>query len=446
VERFDAIVIGMGPGGEVAADRLIEGGLKVAVVERGLIGGECAYWACIPSKTLLRPVEARAQAARAPGAGTPELNWSEAAAHRDFMIRHLDDALQVRGYEQRGATVLKGEGRLVGRGLVEVAGRKLAADHVVLATGSIPRIPAVRGLDAVRFWTNREATTLREIPRRAVLLGGGPVGIELGQMLARFGAEVVLVQSAPRLLEREEARVGDLLRTALDADAVDVRAGRRAVEVRRDGSGIRVTLDDGAEVPADVLVVATGRTPRTAELGLESVGLRSDARGLAVDDRCRLADGLWAVGDVTGVQLFTHVAKYQVRVAAANILGRVARADYRSIPRVVFSDPEVAAVGLLEEEARSRGIDVAAASVELSEALARPWTYERDPRGELKLVADRRRGVLVGAWAVAPLAGEWIHQAVLAIRAETPIGVLLDTVAQFPSYSEAYLKVLERLA
>jgi dihydrolipoamide dehydrogenase len=272
------------------------------------------------------------------------------------------------------------------------------------------------------------------------------VGIELGQMLVRFGAEVVLVQSASRLLEREEPRVGDLLRTALEADGVDVRAGRRAVEVRRDGSGMRVTLDDGAEVPADVLVAATGRAPRTAELGLESVGLRCDARGLAADDRCRLADGLWAVGDVTGVQLFTHVAKYQGRVAAANILGRAARADYRSIPRVVFSDPEVAAVGLGEGDARSRGIEVAAASVELSEAIARPWTYERDPRGELKLVADRRRGVLVGAWAVAPLAGEWIHQAVLAIRAETPIAVLLDTVAQFPSYSEAYVKALEKLA
>ncbi len=444
-ERFDVVVLGMGPGGEVAADRLIQGGMKVAVVERELIGGECAYWACIPSKTLLRPVEARAEAGRAAGTESPGLDWAGAAAYRDFMIRHLDDARQVQGYEECGATVVKGKGRLAGPGVVEVEGRRLAADHVVVATGSDPKVPPIPGLGAVPFWTNREATTLQEIPGRAVLLGGGPVGIELGQMLVRFGAEVVLVHSAPRLMDREELRVGELLKAGFEADGVDVRVGRRAVAVQRDGPGVRVDLDDGAKVSGDVVVVGTGRKPRIADLGLESIGLRPEGSGLPVDDRCRLRDGLWVVGDVTGVQLFTHVAKYQGRVAAANILGRPLRADYRSIPRVVFSDPEIAAVGLSEEEARKRGIDVATATVELANAIARPWTYERDPRGELKLVADRRRRILVGIWVVAPLAGEWIHQAVLAIRAETPIEILLDTVAQFPTYTEAYLKGLEKL-
>jgi dihydrolipoamide dehydrogenase len=444
-DRFDAVVLGMGPGGEVVADRLIQNGMKIAVVERELIGGECAYWACIPSKTLLRPVAVKAEARRAAGTESSRLDWKEAASYRDYMIRHLDDTKQVLDYEERGATVLKGKGRVVERGVVEVQGRRLAADHVVLATGSDTEVPAIRGLSEVSFWTNREATTLGAIPRRVVLLGGGPVGIELGQMLARFGAEVVLVQAAPRLLNREEPRVGELVRVALEADAIDVRVGHHAVGVRRDGTGIRLDLDDDSEVAGDVLVIGAGRRPRTVDLGLEAIGLSPDNGRLAVDDRCRLAEGLWAVGDVTGVELFTHVAKYQGRIAAANILGRPIRADYRSIPRVVFSDPEVAAVGLSEEEARARGIDVATATVELADAIARPWTYERDPRGELKLIADRRRKILIGAWAVAPLAGEWIHQAVLAIRAETPLEILLDTVAQFPTYTESFLKGLERL-
>ena len=444
-DSFDAIVIGMGPGGEVVASRLLDAGRRIAVVERELIGGECGYWACVPSKTLLRPPETRAEADKAEGVATPPLDWPAAAAWRDEMTRHLDDAKQVREYQERGAEVLRGSGRLAGPGRVEVGDRTLTAPDVVLATGSDPVVPAsLEGLgDAV--WTNREATQLREIPERAVVLGGGPVGLELGQFLARFGCQVTLVQSAERLINREDPRVGELAGRALERDGVRVHAGRRIVGAsRRDGER-SVELDDGSRIATDVVVVGAGRTPRAAGLGLEGVGVSPGKRGVAVDQRCRVAEGLWAVGDVTGVALFTHVAKYQARVVTANLLGASRVASYQGVPRVVFTDPELAAVGLTEAQAREQGYDVVTATVDLAAEITRPWTYEHEPAGELGLVADRRRRVLLGAWAVAPLAGEWIHQAAMAVRAEISIDVLLDGVAQFPTWSEGHLTALERL-
>ncbi len=253
------------------------------------------------------------------------------------------------------------------------------------------------------------------------------------------------MQSPERLVNREDPKVGDLVKEALEEEGVRVLTGRKAVKARGDGEGAVLELDDGAEVATDVVVIAVGRRPRTEGIGLESVGIEPDGKGLPVDDHCRLAEGIWALGDVTGVALFTHVAMYQGRIVADNILGKERRADYRGIPRVVFSDPEVAAAGLTEEHAREEGIDVAAFTLDVTRAIARPWTYEENPRGTLSLIADRERRVLVGAWAVAPLAGEWIHQASQAIRAEIPIEKLLDSVAQFPTYSEAYLAALERL-
>ncbi len=444
-ERFDVIVLGMGPGGEVAASKLLAGGKKVAVVERELIGGECGYWACIPSKTLLRPPEAREGARKAAGTGTPDLDWPEASAYRDYMIRNLDDAKQVESYEEQGAAVFKGRGRITAPGVVEVNGQALHAEHIIVATGSDATIPPIEGLGDVPVWTNREATTLKAIPERAVLVGGGPVGVELGQMLARFGARVTIVQSADRLIDREEPRVGELIASALAEDGIDIRVGRTATRVRRDGADTIIELDDGSTISTDVIVIGTGRTPRTRGIGLESVGVEPGENGLSVDEMCRLTEGLWAVGDVTGVMPFTHVAKYQGRIVASNILGKPAKANYRSIPRVVFSDPEIAAAGLTEEQASAQGMDVVTATVNLPETLARPWTYEQEPRGEMGLVADRERGVLVGAWAVAPLSSEWIHQASIAIRAAIPVSTLLDTAAQFPTYSEAYLAGLEQL-
>ncbi|WP_273886801.1 dihydrolipoyl dehydrogenase family protein [Rubrobacter naiadicus] len=444
-ERFDVVVIGMGPGGEVAASRLISGGKRIAVVERELIGGECGYWACIPSKTLLRPPEVRNEARRAFGTDTPALTLEEVFDYRDYMIRHLDDAAQVEGYEEKGARVFKGEGRIAGPGRVEVNGETIEASHIIVATGSEPNVPPIEGLDDVTVWTNREVTTSREVPGRALIVGGGPNGIETAQWLTRFGSEVTIVQSADHLINREDAQVGELARKYLEEEGVRVLTGRKAVRARRNGEAATIELDDGTQVEADVVVIAAGRTPRTEGLGLENVGVEPLPKGLPVDDRCRLAEGVWALGDVTGVALFTHVAKYQGRVVADNILGRERRADYRGIPRVVFSDPEIAACGLTEEQARAQGIDATVASIDLAESIARPYTYEENPRGTLSLVADRERGVLVGAWAVAPLAGEWIHEAALAIRAEIPIEKLLDSVAQFPTYSEAYLQALEKL-
>ena len=445
-ERYDVIVIGMGPGGEVAAGRLLATGRHVAVIERELIGGECAYWACIPSKTLLRPLEARHEVERAAGTSRPHLDWPALRDYRDYMIRHLDDAAQVEGYEKQGATVIKGMAQLAGPGRVDVDGRTLEAAHVIVATGSNPVRPPIEGLEEAEVWTNREATNLRDIPRRVLLIGGSAVGVELGQFFVRMGAETTIVQRADRLIDREEPRVGELVRHALETDGAVVHTGRQVARVRRAGEGATVTLDDGTDVGTDVIVLGAGRRPSTAGLNLQSVGIKPDDRGaVPTNELCRVTDGVWALGDVTGIALFTHVAMYQGRVVADNILGRERRASYEGIPRVVFADPEIGAVGLTAEQARSRGFDVASVEIELPDAIARPWTYERDPVGNLGLVADRTRRVLVGAWAVAPLAGEWIHQAALAIRTQIPIDVLLDQVAQYPTYSEAYLAALEAL-
>lgn len=444
-EHFDAVVIGTGPAGEVAVSRLADQGLHVALVERELIGGECAYWACIPSKTLLRPPEARSEARRTAGVDEPQQHWPQVAEYRDYMIRHLDDSKQVEGYQGQGVTVVKGEGRIAGPGRVEVNGRVLQTQRIVVATGSDATIPPLDGLEEAGYWTNREATTLQELPDSVVVLGGGPVGIELGQFLCRFGVRVTLVEAAERLLAREDPQVGELIAPVLREEGIDVRLGATAQAVRREDGGRVVVLEGGEEVGGQELLIAIGRRPRVEGIGLETVGIEARREGIHVDERCRAADGVWAIGDATGIMPFTHVGMYQGRITAADIAGRAVKADYAAIPRVVFSDPEIAAVGLTEQQARETGIDVTTARVELAEAIARPWTYEQDPRGELGLIADRERQVLVGAWAVSPLAGEWIHYAALAIKTHTPLNVLRDTVAQFPTFTEAYLNGLERL-
>ncbi|MDP9378202.1 MAG: NAD(P)/FAD-dependent oxidoreductase [Actinomycetota bacterium] len=444
-ERFDAVVIGTGPAGEVAVSRLAAQNLRVALVERELIGGECAYWACIPSKTLLRPPESRFEARRTAGVDDPATHWPQVAEYRDYMIRNLDDSGQVAGYEQQGVTVVKGNGRITGPGVVDVAGRSLQTDRIIVATGSDAAIPPIAGLEEAGYWTNREATTLQELPESIVILGGGPVGVELGQFFARFGVTTTIVEAADRLLSREDPAVGEIIINTLREEGIDVRVSARAERVQtRDGRRV-VTLEDGEEVSGQQLLVATGRRPRVEGIGLENVGIEANSKGIEVDDRCRAGDGVWAIGDVTGVMPFTHVGMYQARIAAADIAGDGHSADYTAIPRVVFSDPEIAAVGLTERQAHDHGVDVATARVSLPDTIARPWTYEKNPRGDLGLIADRQRQVLVGAWAVAPLAGEWIHQTALAVKAQIPLSVLRDTVAQFPTFSEAVLKGVEAL-
>jgi dihydrolipoamide dehydrogenase len=443
-DRFDAIVLGAGPAGEVVTSRLNQQGLRTALVERELIGGECGYWACIPSKTLLRPGEVRSEAARAFGTTTPDLRWDEIAEYRDYMIRHLDDSSEVKSYEQSGVRVFKGEGRFRAPGEVEVGGRTLRADRVIIATGSDPVIPPIEGLEQAGYWTNREATTFSEPPESAIILGGGPVGVELAQLMRRFGAEVHLLESAERLLAREDPRVSELTVGALRDDGVEVHLGAEVASVSA-ADGRRTVHFAGRQVSARELVVAVGRKPRIDSLALEQVGIEPGPRGIEVDERCRAAEGIWAIGDVTGVMPFTHVAKYQGRLVCRDIAGESVRADYSGVPRVVFSDPEVAAVGMTEAQAREAGIDLETIHAKLAESISRPYTYEREPRGELQILADRRRSVLIGAWGVGPLASEWIHFAALAIKAEIPVPVLKDTVPQFPTYAEAYQYALEKL-
>jgi pyruvate/2-oxoglutarate dehydrogenase complex dihydrolipoamide dehydrogenase (E3) component len=353
----------------------------------------------------------------------------------------------VEGFEGKGAKVIKGEGRISGPGQIEANGQTLETDNIIIATGSAPNVPPLEGLEDVPYWTNREATTAREVPGRAIIVGGSANGVEASQWLNRFGTEVTIVQSSDRLMNREDPNVSELAESFLEEEGIEVLLGQRATKVRKDSDSTIVELEDATEIETDVLVFAAGRTPRVEDIGLESIGVEPDDKGLPIDERCRLdgVPGVWALGDVTGVMLYTHVATYQARIVADNILGKERRADYRGIPRVVFSDPEIAAAGLTEEQAQEQGIDVASATLDMTKALARPWTFEKNPRGHFGLVADRERGVLVGAWAVAPQAGEWIHQASLAIRAEIPIEKLRDGVYQFPTFSEAYLATLQQL-
>lgn len=443
---FDAFIIGAGPGGEVVAERLNRAGLSVALAEMELLGGECGTWACVPSKTLLRPVEIVGEARHGFGVAAPAVDWPAVRDYRDYMIRNLDDTKEQKGYAEKGVEVFKSRARLAGAGKVEVGGEIHEAEHIVIATGTESVIPPIEGLEEAGYWTNREATTFKEVPDSAVILGGGPVGIELGQMLARYGAKVALVEGANRLLSREDPAVSAHLAEALEADGIELHTGSQAVKVERTDGGRRLTLQDGSTAEGEELVVAVGRKPRVQDLGLETAGITYDEKkGIEVDSRCRAAEGVYAIGDVTGILQFTHVAKYQGRLVVADILGKGGPdASYDAIPRVVFSDPEVAAVGLTEEQAEEKGIDLVTHELELS-GVGRSHTYEQEPRGSMRILADRDRRVLVGAWGVGPMAGEWIHLAALAIKTATPIEVLRDTVIQFPSYSESYVFALERL-
>lgn len=457
-DEFDVIVLGAGPAGENAAGRASDHGLSVAIVERELVGGECSYWGCIPSKTLLRPGDVIAATRRVPGAAeaiTGQIDVAAAFAQRDYMTSSWDDSGQLPWLEDKKVAFIRGHAQLTGERRMRVASAEgdrdlIARQAVVLATGTVALMPPIPGLTDVRPWDNRSATAATSVPQRLLVLGGGAIGVEMAQAFRRLGsAEVTVIEGSSRLLSREEPFAGEEVKAAFEAEGINVRTGVAMTEIRRDGGTVVATLADGTTVNGDEVLVAVGRRPHTADLGLDTVGLEP-GRYVEVDDKLR-ATGvpggwLYAVGDVNGLALLTHMGKYQARIAGDVIGGKDARdiASRDIVPRVTFCDPQVCAVGLTEEQARERYDDIRTARVGTGD-VAGAYTQGNDIKGTSFLVIDATREVIVGATFTGPLINDLLHSATIAIAGEVPLSRLWHAVPSFPTISEVWLRLMEDL-
>jgi len=448
-ERADVVVVGLGVGGEEVAGRLAEAGLSVVGIERSLVGGECPYWGCVPSKMMIRAANLLAEARRIPGmAGAAEVrpDWAPVARRiRDEATDSWDDRVAVERFTGKGGRFVRGDARFVGPREVAVGDRTFQAKRgVVIATGTAPAIPGIEGLAGTPLWTNHEAIEADTLPGSLVVLGGGAIGLELAQVFARFGVEVTVLEALDRLLAVEEPEASEVAAAALARDGVSIRTGVSARSVEY-GTGFTVHLEDGTSVTGDKLLVATGRRAALGGLNLAAAGLDPDARSIAVDELMRAGDRIWAVGDVTGRGAFTHVAMYQAAIAVRDILLQDGpTADYRALPRVTFTDPEIGAVGLTEKQAREQGVRVATGSAKVASS-ARGWIHKAGNEGFIKLVVDADRGVLVGATSAGPTGGEVLSALAVAVHAKVPVDTLRNMIYAYPTFHRGIEDALRAL-
>ncbi|MDZ7679628.1 MAG: NAD(P)/FAD-dependent oxidoreductase [Acidimicrobiales bacterium] len=449
-DTADVVVIGMGPGGEDVGGRLAEAGLDVVGIDYELVGGECPYWGCIPSKMMIRAAHLLAEARRIPGmAGQASVvpDWAPVAKRiRDEATTNWDDTIAVERFEGKGGRFIRGRGRITGPGEVTVDDRVITARRaIVVATGTSAAIPPIPGLDQVAYWTNREAIEAEQLPASLIVLGSGAVGVELAQTFARFGVDVTVVEALDRLVPLEEPEAGEVLAGVFTEEGIGVRTGARATSVAAAGDGVRVELEGGETLDAERLLVATGRRADLSAVGVAAVGIDEDQRWVPVDDHQRVTDGVWAVGDITGKGAFTHIALYQSAIAVADILGEDHEpASYHALPRATFTDPEIGSVGLTEADARSAGLDVSVGFAKVPHT-ARGWLHKAGNEGFIKLVADTDDGVLAGATAMGPNGGEVLGLLTVAVHARVPVASLRQMIYAYPTFHKGIEDALRDL-
>jgi pyruvate/2-oxoglutarate dehydrogenase complex dihydrolipoamide dehydrogenase (E3) component len=451
MREFDIIVLGMGPGGEYAARELAKSGLSVAGVESRLVGGECPYWGCVPTKMMIRAANLLAEGRRIPamaGASVVSPDWALVAGRiRAEATDDWTDTVAADRFTSAGGSLFRGHGRITGPTEVTVGATVLRARRgIVINTGTEPAIPPIPGLAGTPFWTNRELVEAEDVPQSLAVLGGGAVGAELAQVFARFGAHVTVVEAAGRLLPMEEPESGELIAKVFADEGITVSTGTRAESVRHDTSGFSLTLADASQVRARRLLVATGRATNLARLGIGALGLDESAQSIPVDDQMRAAPGVWAIGDVVGHGAYTHMSIYQAEIAVSAILGRPHhRAEYHAVPLVTFTDPEIGRVGMTAAQARDRFGNVATGSSQIP-ASARGWIHKAGNAGFIKLVADADRGVLVGATSAGPMGGEVLSMLTLAVHAAVPVRQLTEMIYAYPTFHRAVRDALEQLS